>query len=118
MQLRPHQEQALQAMLDNDKGQVIIPTGGGKTMCMIMDTLHQFKNSSWHTVVVVAPRILLAEQLHKEFMEIVDTRHTDVSTMHVHSGKIKGVFSSTNPLEIQQFVELSLIHISEPTRPY
>ena len=105
MQLRPHQEQALQAMLDNDKGQVIIPTGGGKTMCMIMDTLHQFKNSSWHTVVVVAPRILLAEQLHKEFMEIVDTRHTDVSTMHVHSGKIKGVFSSTNPLEIQQFVE-------------
>ena len=27
MQLRPHQEQALQSMLDNDKGQVIVPTG-------------------------------------------------------------------------------------------
>ena len=107
MQLRPHQEQALQAMLDNDKGQVIIPTGGGKTMCMIMDTLHQFKNSSWHTVVVVAPRILLAEQLSHEFMEVIYEEFTEkmVSTMHVHSGKIKGVFSSTNPLEIQQFVE-------------
>ena len=43
MQLRPHQEQALQSMLDNDKGQVIVPTGGGKTMCMIMDTVRQLK---------------------------------------------------------------------------
>ena len=39
MQLRPHQEQALQAMLDNDKGQIIVPTGGGKTICMIMDAV-------------------------------------------------------------------------------
>ena len=39
MQLRPHQEQALQAMTDNDKGQVIVPTGGGKTICMIMDAV-------------------------------------------------------------------------------
>ena len=106
MQLRPHQEQALQSMLDNDKGQVIVPTGGGKTMCMIMDTVRQLK--MYGTVVVVAPRILLAEQLYKEFMEIVDKNLYDVSAMHVHSGKIKGVFSSTNPLEIQSFVESTL----------
>ena len=37
MQLRPHQKQAIQAMIDNDKGQVIVPTGGGKTICMIQD---------------------------------------------------------------------------------
>ena len=54
MQLRPHQEQALQSMLDNDKGQVIVPTGGGKTMCMIMDTVRQLK--MYGTVVVVPPR--------------------------------------------------------------
>ena len=106
MQLRPHQEQALQAMTDNDKGQVIVPTGGGKTMCMIMDTVRQLK--MYGTVVVVAPRILLAEQLYREFMEIVDENCDDVSAMHVHSGKIKGVFSSTNPLEIQSFVESTL----------
>ena len=106
MQLRPHQEQALQAMTDNDKGQVIVPTGGGKTMCMIMDTVRQLK--MYGTVVVVAPRILLAEQLYKEFMEIVDENLYDVSAMHVHSGKIKGVFSSTNPLEIQSFVETTM----------
>ena len=106
MQLRPHQEQALQAMTDNDKGQIIVPTGGGKTMCMIMDTVNQLEY--YGTVVVVAPRILLAEQLYKEFMEIVDENCDDVSAMHVHSGKIKGVFSSTNPLEIQSFVESTL----------
>ena len=106
MQLRPHQEQALQSMLDNDKGQVIVPTGGGKTMCMIMDTIRQLK--MYGTVVVVAPRILLAEQLYREFMEIVNENLYDVHAMHVHSGKIKGVFSSTNPLEIQSFVESTL----------
>jgi len=106
MQLRPHQEQALQAMTDNDKGQVIVPTGGGKTMCMIMDTVRQLK--MYGTVVVVAPRILLAEQLYKEFMEIVNENLYDVHAMHVHSGKIKGVFSSTNPLEIQSFAESTL----------
>ena len=106
MQLRPHQTQALQAMTDNDKGQVIVPTGGGKTICMIMDTVRQLK--TYGTVVVVAPRILLAEQLYREFMEIVNQNLYDVHAMHVHSGKIKGVFSSTNPLEIQSFVESTL----------
>ena len=103
MQLRPHQAQALQAMADDDLGQIIVPTGGGKTMCMIMDTVRQLEQ--FGTVVVVAPRILLAEQLQREFMEIVEGYYDDVSVMHVHSGKIKGIFSSTNPLEIQGFIE-------------
>ena len=57
MQLRPHQEQAIQSMLDNDKGQVIVPTGGGKTMCMIHDVIREFSENGWKTMVVVAPRI-------------------------------------------------------------
>ena len=59
--LRPHQQQALDAMLKHDRGQVIIPTGGGKTICMIEDTKRQFDTDSATTIVVVAPRILLAE---------------------------------------------------------
>ena len=108
MQLRPHQEQAIQSMLDNDKGQVIVPTGGGKTICMIMDAVKQLED--YGTVVVVAPRILLAEQLSHEFMEIIDKKYNDVDVMHVHSGKIKGVFSSTNPFHIQQFVEQNFVN--------
>ena len=113
MQLRPHQEQALQSMTDNDKGQVIVPTGGGKTMCMIMDAVKQLED--YGTVVVVAPRILLAEQLCKEFMEIIDKKYNDVDVMHVHSGKIKGIFSSTNPFEIQQFVEQNSVNFISRT---
>ena len=60
--LRPHQFDTVKAMWDNDKGQIIVPTGGGKTMCMIEDALSYF-NGGHKTVVVVAPRILLAEQL-------------------------------------------------------
>ena len=113
MQLRPHQEQAIQSMLDNDKGQVIVPTGGGKTICMIMDAVKQLED--YGTVVVVAPRILLAEQLCKEFMEIIDEKYNDVDVMHVHSGKIKGVFSSTNPIDIQGFVEQNLVNFISRT---
>ena len=113
MQLRPHQEQAIQSMLDNDKGQIIVPTGGGKTICMIMDAVKQLED--YGTVVVVAPRILLAEQLCKEFMEIIDEKYNDVDVMHVHSGKIKGMFSTTNPLEIQGFVEQNLVNFFSRT---
>ena len=61
--LRPHQQEALEAMQQHDKGQVIIPTGGGKTLCMINDAKQQFDRVGSTTIVVVAPRILLAEQL-------------------------------------------------------
>jgi superfamily II DNA or RNA helicase len=99
--LRPHQSKALNAMLAYDKGQVIIPTGGGKTMCMIHDIVENQKYiDNGSTIVVVAPRILLAEQLCKEFLEVIDNTHTHV--MHVHSGEIE-YFSSTKPEQIALF---------------
>jgi len=49
-------------------------------------------------VVVVAPRILLAEQLSAEFLEF----HTDVAVMHVHSGETHH-FSSTRPAIIRNW---------------
>jgi len=90
--LRPHQQNALDAMQQNIKGQIIIPTGGGKTICMIKDAKRQFDCIGSTTIVVVAPRILLAEQLCKEFLEIID----DVAVYHVHSGETEH-FSSTKP---------------------
>ena len=84
MQLRPHQEKAIKAMLRNDKGQVIVPTGGGKTMCMIDDAMNEFARSYMgQTIVVVAPRILLANQLSAEFLEFID----NAEVLHVHSGE-------------------------------
>ena len=99
--LRPHQQRILDRMLAYDKGQVIVPTGGGKTLTMILDTQrrHNVINNGT-TTVVVAPRILLAEQLCSEFMEIVDTAHTHV--MHVHSGETH-YFSTTKSEKIALF---------------
>jgi len=98
--LRPHQKEAVKAMLKHDRGQVLIPTGGGKTICMIQDLIHQHDVPCGHTTVVVAPRILLAEQLCSEFLELIDTAHTHI--MHVHSGETHH-FSSTNPSKIHLF---------------
>ena len=96
--LRPHQQQAVDAMLAHDKGQVIIPTGGGKTICMIEDAKQQFDQVGSTTIVVVAPRILLAKQLCKEFLEVID----NAAVYHVHSGETEH-FSSTKPALIHNW---------------
>ena len=88
--LRPHQDRIINRMLSYNKGQVIVPTGGGKTLTMIMDTKkrHEVINNGT-TTVVVAPRILLAEQLCSEFMEVIDPNNSDpyLHVLHVHSGE-------------------------------
>ena len=102
--LRPHQFDTVKAMWDNDKGQVILPTGGGKTMCMIEDAKYQFtKNSVSKTIVVVAPRILLAQQLCAEFLELIN----DVDVLHVHSGETHHK-STTKTKEIEEWYHNSI----------
>ena len=90
--LRPHQKRILDRMNGYDKGQIIVPTGGGKTMCMITDTKNRLDSiNNGTTTVIVAPRILLAEQLCSEFMEIIDPNNSDpyLHVMHVHSGETR-----------------------------
>ena len=89
-------------MARNDKGQVIVPTGGGKTMCMIHDAIKQF-DTGWKTIVVVAPRILLAEQLSSEFLEVIREKYHHIQVMHVHSGETKH-FSTTKVDMIEKWM--------------
>ena len=100
IQLRPHQEKALTALANNSKGICVFPTGGGKTNVGIFDAIRQFQSNTPQTVVVVAPRILLAEQLSSEYLEFI----TSASVMHVHSGETHH-FSSTKPSEIYTWVQ-------------
>jgi superfamily II DNA or RNA helicase len=95
MILRPHQQRAVDIMQLHKKGQIIVPTGGGKTMKMIKDAMMQFESEIAKTIVIVAPRILLAEQLCSEFLEFI----TNANVMHIHSGETHH-FSSTKPQEI------------------
>ena len=105
MQLRPHQQRILDRMLAYNKGQMIVPTGGGKTLTMIVDTQRRHDTiNNGTTTVVVAPRILLAEQLCSEFLEVVDTANTHI--MHVHSGETHH-FSSTKADKIHMFASVA-----------
>jgi superfamily II DNA or RNA helicase len=103
--LRPHQHRAVAAMQRYKKGQVIVPTGGGKTLKMIYDCLRLFQSETPQTVVVVAPRILLAEQLSSEFLEHITT----AAVLHVHSGETHH-FSTTKPAEIYNWSRRAYKH--------
>jgi len=100
LSLRPHQVRGTDAMQKHSKGQIIVPTGGGKTLKMIYDCLRQLQSETPQTIVVVAPRILLAEQLSSEFLEFI----TNAAVFHVHSGETHHE-SSTRPNTIREWVD-------------
>ncbi len=100
IQLRPHQQRGLDAMAKHNKGQLIKPTGAGKTLTMISDALRELQSETPQTIVVVAPRILLAEQLSSEFLEFI----TNAKVFHIHSGETHHE-SSTRPYEIRRWVD-------------
>ena len=58
----------------------------------IFDAVEQFKSDAPQTIVVVAPRILLSEQLSSEYLEFITNAHV----MHIHTGETHH-FSSTRP---------------------
>jgi superfamily II DNA or RNA helicase len=89
-------------MYVNVKGQIIVPTGGGKTLIAIMDAVKRFEVNVPRTIVVVGPRILLMEQLSSEYLEHI----TNANVIHVHSGETKH-FSTTKPEQIKLAVEMS-----------
>ena len=104
-ELRPHQQRGLDAMEQHQLGQLVMPTGAGKTPTMIFDAIHQFLKDIPQTIVVCCPRILLAEQLSSEFLEFI----TNARVMHVHSGETHH-FSSTRPNVIRAWVEATPGH--------
>jgi superfamily II DNA or RNA helicase len=98
MQLYPYQQRALDAIKLHNKGCCFMPTGAGKTVVMMEDCKNRLlKAKVPQTVVVVAPRILLANQLCGEFEEYL--KDLDVFYTHVHSGETHH-FSTTKPAAI------------------
>ena len=100
IQLRPHQQTALNALSQHSKGICVFPTGGGKTNVGIFDAVRQFQSNISKTIVVVSPRILLAEQLSSEYLEFI----TNASVLHIHTGETHH-FSSTKPNIIRAWHE-------------
>ena len=103
LSLRPHQERTIDALYNNEHGTVYIPTGGGKTICMIEDLRTQLVQSDYPTLTVVAaPRIMLALQLANEFNEILNSV-SNYKIGSVHSGD-SPFYSVTTEADIMKFV--------------
>lgn len=98
--LRPQQKTALNELEQHSKGIVVFPTGGGKSLVGIFDALRQFKSNTPQTIVVVCPRILLAEQLSCEYLEFITNAHV----MHIHTGETHH-FSTTKPGVIRSWCD-------------
>jgi superfamily II DNA or RNA helicase len=105
IQLRPHQQTALDALQQYSKGICVFPTGGGKTLVGICDALREFQSNAAKTIVVCCPRILLAEQLSAEYLEFITNAHV----MHCHTGETHH-FSSTRPNVIRAWYEAAEGH--------
>jgi superfamily II DNA or RNA helicase len=104
--LLPYQQRALDAVQKAIKGSVYIPTGGGKTVVMMEDARQRVLNTKEPmTFVVVAPRILLANQLCSEFEEYL--KGLNVAFMHVHSGETHHP-SSTKPAMIEEYNDIAI----------
>jgi len=93
--LRPHQKECDIILQNHPKGIICATTGAGKTLVGVADTIREFLQETPQTIVVVAPRILLAEQLSSEYLEHIK----NVAVLHVHSGETTH-FSTTKPAEI------------------
>jgi superfamily II DNA or RNA helicase len=102
---RDHQKECLDATEIHSKGIICATTGSGKTLVGIGDTIREFLKDTPQTVVVVAPRILLANQLSSEYLEHIDT----VTVLHVHSGETHH-FSTTKPSEIYNWSRRAYKH--------
>jgi len=104
--LRPHQEDALSSMEENDLGKIILPTGAGKSIVFIKNTIEQFKSDIPQTVCVVAPRILLAVQLSADYEKHI----SKAKYMHVHSGSRLRHYRTTNIKDIQEWHNIHKDH--------
>ena len=98
--LRPHQQRTTDVMVKHNKGIICAVTGAGKTLVGVADTVREFESETPKTVVVVSPRILLAEQLSHEYLEFI----TNAKVFHCHSGETHWE-SSTRPHEIRNWVD-------------
>ena len=80
-QLRPNQNEILDALKQNYKGIITSPTGSGKTLCYITDSRRFLQPEK--VILVVVPQLMLKEQLFNEFdkhLSDVDFYYRQVSS--------------------------------------
>jgi superfamily II DNA or RNA helicase len=100
--LRPHQGSALDLMDMYETGKIILPTGSGKSIVFIQNTINQFEQETPQIVCVVAPRLLLACQLSADYEQYI----TNAKYLHVHSGSKLKHYRTTNTADIEEWCRI------------
>lgn len=99
--LRPHQSDALSSVVEavtngngEAKGRIVAPTGAGKTLIEASVIQWQMTNNETHKIhVVLAPRIMLVNQLAREFREFLGDSYVAIA---FHSGHHEEDFTKIN----------------------
>lgn len=63
----PQQQEVFSLMRQNSKMLKVAPTSSGKSIMMILDAHRRFSNQTDQTLLVVAPKLILAQQLSEGF---------------------------------------------------
>ena len=122
---RAHQNQALKAINEHDRGQILLPTGTGKTRIqvamIVQDMLVKTQERTSGVYVIASHRLLLNKQLMNELLDLCLQCHLPVNALYVGSdryddkevyakyfhdiaGHFQGVYT-TSKSEIKKFTE-------------
>ena len=98
--LRPQQKEYMFLSGQHDRMLTIAPTSAGKSIMIIADAMRQLQNNPNSTILVVAPKILLCQQLSNEFEKFI----SNTNIIHMHSGDTEHT-RITNFLELAYYCE-------------
>lgn len=102
IELRPHQKEFLLLTQQHSRMLTVAPTSAGKSIMMIAHASEYFKNHPGSTILVVAPKLILCQQLSDEFQKFIH----NASIAHVHSGNTNH-FRTTDFLELAYWQEVT-----------
>jgi superfamily II DNA or RNA helicase len=108
IKLRSQQKEATKILSQSMRGIVAMAPGAGKTLVQIEDVKRIFNTfTEPQTIVVVAPRILLAAQLSFDYGKHINC----ANVLHVHSKNGRVVhYHTTDPKVIKEWVEIHKDH--------
>lgn len=88
--LYEHQQEALNATLNNTKGIIHLPTGTGKTTIVARSIIEKIKeNKTIEPIVIASPRILLTKQILKDIQKELLKSKIEAMYSVVNSGNTK-----------------------------